>query len=203
MKLIKTVLVGGLLALTAISAAPVFAQEADAGASASDAANPSVIIHTSLGDITLELFAAEAPASVENFLAYANEGFYDGTIFHRVISHFMIQGGGMTPDLKPKATRDPVVNEAGNGISNTRGTVAMARTSQPDSATSQFFINVQDNGSLDRNPTSAGYTVFGKVTEGMEVVDEIRFVETTSFPPYHDVPAEPVLIESVEVVAAE
>ena len=203
MKLIKTVLVGGLLALTAISAAPVFAQEADAGASASDAANPSVIIHTSLGDITLELFANEAPASVENFLAYANEGFYDGTIFHRVISHFMIQGGGMTPDLKPKATRDPVVNEAGNGISNTRGTVAMARTSQPDSATSQFFINVQDNGSLDRNPTSAGYTVFGKVTEGMEVVDEIRFVETTSFPPYHDVPAEPVLIESVEVVAAE
>ncbi len=203
MKLIKTVLVGGLLALTAISAAPVFAQEADAGASASDAANPSVIIHTSLGDITLELFAEEAPASVENFLAYANEGFYDGTIFHRVISHFMIQGGGMTPDLKPKATRDPVVNEAGNGISNTRGTVAMARTSQPDSATSQFFINVQDNGSLDRNPTSAGYTVFGKVTEGMEVVDEIRFVETTSFPPYHDVPAEPVLIESVEVVAAE
>lgn len=199
MKFIKSVLVGALFALTTVSVSSVYAQEEAESASA----NPVVIIHTSLGDITLELFADKAPASVENFLAYAGEGFYDGTIFHRVISHFMIQGGGMTPDLKPKATKDPVVNEAGNGISNTRGTIAMARTSQPDSATSQFFINVQDNPTLDRNPSSAGYTVFGTVTEGMEVVDEIRFVETTSFPPYHDVPAEPVMIESVEIVTAE
>lgn len=166
-------------------------------------ANPKAVIHTSLGDITLELFAEAAPVSVENFVSYAQDGFYDGTIFHRVISHFMIQGGGMTPDLKAKPTGEPIVNESANDISNTRGTIAMARTSDPDSATSQFFINVQDNPSLDKNPTSAGYAVFGKVTEGMEVVDEIRFVETNSQPPYHDVPVEPILIESVEIRAAE
>lgn len=165
-------------------------------------ANPVAVIHTSLGTIRLELFADEAPVTVENFIAYAEDGFYDGTIFHRVISHFMIQGGGMTPDLKAKPTGEPIKNEAANGISNARGTIAMARTSMPDSATSQFFINVQDNPNLDKNPTSAGYTVFGKVIEGMEVVDEIRFVETTSQPPYHDVPAEPVMIESVEIVPA-
>lgn len=172
-------------------------------AEAPEQANPVAVIHTSLGDIRLELFTDEAPVTVDNFTAYAEDGFYDGTVFHRVISHFMIQGGGMTPDLKAKPTGEPIKNEAANGISNTRGTIAMARTSMPDSATSQFFINVQDNPSLDRNPTSAGYTVFGKVIEGMEVVDEIRFVETTSQPPYHDVPVEPVIIESVEIVAAE
>jgi cyclophilin family peptidyl-prolyl cis-trans isomerase len=165
--------------------------------------NPMAVLHTSLGDITLELLADAAPVTVDNFVGYAQDGFYDGTIFHRVISHFMIQGGGMTPDLKPKATRDPIVNESSNGLSNTRGTVAMARTSMPDSATSQFFINVQDNTNLDRGPMSDGYAVFARVTEGMEVVDEIRFVETTSQPPYHDVPVEPVVIESVEIFAAE
>jgi len=191
-----------LLAFTMMST-QAWAQDDAEEAASGTIENPTVVITTSLGEITLELYAEEAPASVENFISYANEGFYEGTVFHRVISHFMIQGGGMTEDLKPKATREPVVNEANNGISNTRGTVAMARTSDPDSATSQFFINVQDNGSLDYNPTSAGYTVFGRVTEGMEVVDDIRFVETTSYPPYHDVPVTPVIIESVEVVTAE
>jgi cyclophilin family peptidyl-prolyl cis-trans isomerase len=165
-------------------------------------ATPKVVIHTSLGDITLELFAEAAPVSVKNFVSYAQDGFYDGTIFHRVISHFMIQGGGMTPDLKAKPTAEPIVNESANGISNTRGTIAMARTSDPDSATSQFFINVQDNPSLDHKPSAAGYAVFGKVVEGIEVVDDIRFVETASMPPYHDVPAEPVVIESVEIIDA-
>ena len=181
-------------------AIPGLAQDA---ASDESASNTQAVIHTSLGDITLELFASDAPASVENFVEYAEAGFYDGTIFHRVISHFMIQGGGMTPDMKSKPTAEPVINEASNGLINTRGTVAMARTSDPDSATSQFFINVQNNPSLNYNPSSAGYTVFAKVVEGMEVVDEIRFVETSSAPPYHDVPVEPVMIDSVEIIAAE
>lgn len=180
-----------------------WAQESAEADVEQSADNPTVVINTSLGSITLELYADKAPVSVENFIAYANEGFYEGTVFHRVISHFMIQGGGMTEDLKPKATRDPIVNEANNGLSNARGTIAMARTSDPDSGTSQFFINVQDNGTLDYNPTSPGYAVFGHVTDGMDVVDEIRFVETTSFPPYHDVPVTPVVIESVEVVTGE
>lgn len=187
--------------LVAASTLQAQAQEEAASAGSQPAsANPSVVIHTSLGDITLELQADKAPVTVENFINYANEGFYEGTIFHRVISHFMIQGGGMTVDLASKPTAEPIVNEASNGLSNVRGTISMARTNDPDSATSQFFINVQDNPSLDHGPTSAGYTVFGFVTGGMEVVDDIRFVETTSFPPYHDVPVEPVIIESVEVV---
>lgn len=205
MKLSSTTL-SVLFAATLLTAAPhALAQESAESAEATENgdANPIVVIHTSMGDITLELFAERAPVSVENFLGYARDGFYDGTVFHRVISHFMIQGGGMTPDLKAKATGEPIVNEAANGLANTRGTIAMARTAMPDSATSQFFINVQDNPSLDKNPTSAGYAVFGKVTEGMEVVDEIRFVETSSQPPYHDVPVEPVVIESVEIRAAE
>lgn len=165
--------------------------------------NPQAIIHTSMGDITLELFAQKAPVTVENFIAYARDGFYDDTVFHRVISNFMIQGGGMTADLKSKLTKEPIVNESGNGLSNMRGTIAMARTSEPDSATSQFFINVQDNRNLDNRPTAPGYAVFGRVIGGMDVVDEIREVETTSMPPYHDVPVEPVVIESVEIVAAD
>lgn len=182
----------------------VSAQDATGGAGASETpANPRAVIHTSMGDITLELFAKEAPITVENFIGYVRDGFYEGTIFHRVISHFMIQGGGMTADLKAKPTGDPIVNESANGLANLRGTIAMARTSMPDSATSQFFINVQDNPSLDHKPTAAGYTVFGKVVDGMEVVDDIRFVETTSMPPYHDVPVEPVVIESVEIVSED
>jgi len=162
-----------------------------------------VVLHTSLGDIRLELFAEQAPKSVENFLAYARSGFYDGTIFHRVISHFMIQGGGFTPEMEKKPTGEPIVNEADNGLSNKRGTIAMARTNHPHSATAQFFINVQDNINLDHtgeaDSRSWGYAVFGRVTEGMEVVDQIRFGQTTRVGPYSDVPAEPVVIERVEV----
>ncbi len=169
--------------------------------------NPQVIIHTSMGDIGLELFADKSPLSVENFMRYVNSGFYDGTVFHRVISHFMIQGGGLTPDLKDKVTSEPIVNESPNGLSNKRGTVAMARTGNPHSATSQFFINVQDNGNLDYTDQNSsrgwGYAVFGKVTSGMDVVESIRFAETRTVPPYSDVPIEPIMIESVEVVMSK
>ena len=167
----------------------------------SAADNPTALIRTSMGDIKLELYAEKAPVSVENFINYANNGFYDGTIFHRVISHFMIQGGGFTPDMKKKSTGEPIANEAGNGLSNLRGTVAMARTNDPHSATAQFFINTQDNRNLDytgeANSRTWGYAVFGIVTEGMEVVEKIRFVETSSPPPFSDVPSVPVVIESI------
>jgi cyclophilin family peptidyl-prolyl cis-trans isomerase len=169
------------------------------------AADPvDILMKTSKGDIRLQLDPDAAPGSVENFVNYANSGFYDGTIFHRVISHFMIQGGGFTPDMQKKPTGEPIRNEANNGLSNKRGTIAMARTNDPHSATAQFFINVQDNMNLDytgdRNSRAWGYAVFGKVTEGMEVVDEIRFVQTALKPPFSDVPVEPVIIEEVRVV---
>jgi cyclophilin family peptidyl-prolyl cis-trans isomerase len=167
------------------------------------AENPTAVVHTNKGDIHLELFAEQAPLSVENFINYANSGFYDGTIFHRVISHFMIQGGGFTPEMEKKPTAEPILNEASNGLSNKRGTIAMARTSDPHSATSQFFINVQDNMNLDytgqAGPGGWGYAVFGRVTSGMEVVDDIRFAQTTTVGPFADVPVEPVIIERVEV----
>lgn len=186
---------------SAFNSQPAAAQQAPANG------NPSVVIHTSMGDIGLELYADKAPVSVENFIRYANTGFYDGTVFHRVISHFMIQGGGLTPDLQDKPTSEPIVNEALNGLSNKRGTIAMARTGNPHSATSQFFINVQDNGNLDYTDQNSsrgwGYAVFGKVTSGMDVVDRIRFVETKTVPPYSDVPVEPVVINSVDVITAE
>jgi peptidyl-prolyl cis-trans isomerase B (cyclophilin B) len=166
--------------------------------------NPGAVIHTSMGDIQLELFRDKAPISVANFISYANSGFFDGTIFHRVIDTFMIQGGGFTPDMQKKATGEAIRNEAANGVSNTRGTVAMARTNDPHSATAQFFINVQNNPNLDYtgegNSRSWGYAVFGKVSSGMEVVDNIRFVETQSQPPFSDVPVEPVVIESIEII---
>jgi len=167
------------------------------------AGNPTAVIRTNMGDIQLELFADQAPATVANFVSYAKNGFYDGTIFHRVISHFMIQGGGFTANMEKKPTGDPIANEAGNGLSNKRGTIAMARTSDPHSATSQFFINVQDNMNLDYSGQGGaagwGYAVFGAVTGGMEVVDDIRFVQTTTVGPYADVPVEPVVIEHVEI----
>ena len=171
----------------------------------SAADNPIALIHTSMGDIKLELYAEKAPVSVENFINYAKSGFYDGTIFHRVISHFMIQGGGFTPDMEKKPTGEPIANEAGNGLSNLRGTVAMARTNDPHSATAQFFINTQDNGNLDytggTNSRTWGYAVFAQVTEGMNVVEDIRLVETTSAPPFSDVPKVPVVIESIEIIS--
>ena len=167
-------------------------------------ANPSAVIRTSRGEITIELYADNAPLSVENFINYANSGFYDGTIFHRVIGNFMIQGGGFTPDMQKKTTGEPVQNEAGNGLQNKRGTLAMARTNDPHSATSQFFINVQDNPNLNHvgegSSREWGYAVFGRVTSGMSVVDSIRFVATGTTNNYSDVPVEPVVIETVEII---
>ena len=162
--------------------------------------NPIVVISTSMGDIEAELYADKAPESVKNFLAYAEAGHYNGTVFHRVIKGFMIQGGGMTPDMNQKPTKAPIKNEADNGLKNTVGTLAMARTSVPDSATAQFFINVKDNAALDRSgdgPQGAGYAVFGKVTEGMDVVDKIKAVPTGMKSGMNDVPTTPVVIESV------
>lgn len=159
-------------------------------------------LNTNKGTIVLELDAAKAPETVANFLQYANDGFYNGTIFHRVIDGFMIQGGGMEPGMKEKTTKEPIKNEADNGLSNERGTIAMARTPNPHSATAQFFINVKDNTFLDfRAPTQEGfgYCVFGKVVEGMDVVDAIKGVATTTAGMHQDVPAEDIIIESVEV----
>ncbi len=161
-----------------------------------------VVIETSMGDITVELNRARAPKSVENILSYVNSGFYDGTIFHRVISNFMIQGGGFTPDMARKNTRDPIQNEAGNGLKNRRGTLAMARTADVHSATAQFFINVQDNAFLDHKGNSSseyGYAVFGKVTDGMDVVDKIKNVKTGD----GDVPTETVLIKTIRLQTVE
>ena len=164
--------------------------------------HPRVILKTSLGDIVLELDRQRAPLTVENFLQYASDGFYKGTLFHRVIAGFMIQGGGIEPGMKNKPTRNPIRNEATNGLKNQTGTIAMARTSVVDSATSQFFINCNDNAFLDHRDTSAqgyGYAVFGKVVEGMDVVRKIEKVPTGKKGPYQDVPVEDVLILSVEV----
>lgn len=166
------------------------------------AQNPVVVIETSLGSITAELDRRSAPVSVANFLAYAESGFYDGTIFHRVIRGFMIQGGGMTADLQRKETRAPIRNEATNGLSNDRGTLAMARTNVVDSATAQFFINTVDNPGLNNrgtDPGSYGYAVFGRVTDGMDVVDRIEGVSTGRRGPFNDVPNTTVEIRSVTV----
>jgi peptidyl-prolyl cis-trans isomerase B (cyclophilin B) len=160
-----------------------------------------VILHTSEGDITLELDAVNAPVTVANFLQYVREGHYDNTIFHRVIDGFMIQGGGMEPGMKQKATRAPVANEAGNGLKNKRYTVAMARTSDPHSATAQFFINVADNAFLDYkgpSPQGWGYCVFGTVTAGQDVVDRIKGVATGSSGFHQDVPRTDVVITKAE-----
>ena len=168
------------------------------------AENPSVRMTTSQGTITLELYPDKAPKTVENFLAYVDSGFYAGTTFHRVIEGFMIQGGGFTEDMKKKPTRDPIDNEADNGLKNDRGTIAMARTAIPDSATAQFFINHKDNAFLNhtgKTPRGWGYAVFGKVTDGMEVVDAIAKVPTGAKGPFpKDVPDTPVVIESIERV---
>ena len=164
--------------------------------------NPIVVISTSMGDIEAELYADKAPESVKNFLAYAQSGHYDGTVFHRVIKDFMIQGGGMLPDMSQKPTKAPIKNEADNGLKNTNGTLAMARTSVVDSATSQFFINVKDNAFLDhksKTPQGYGYAVFGKVISGMDVVEKIENVSTGSKGMHQDVPVEPVVIKSVTV----
>lgn len=175
-----------------------------AGAAGDQAANgPQVVIHTSEGAITLQLTPEEAPLSVENFLEYTRSGHYDGTIFHRVIPGFMIQGGGMDAEMEQRKTRAPIENEADNGLDNARGTVAMARTSAPNSATSQFFINLADNDFLNPGGVDPhGYAVFGRVTDGMDVVDAIAKTKTTRRGGHADVPAETITIESIEVIAA-
>ena len=157
-----------------------------------------IILSTSLGDITIELFDAEAPVTAENFLQYVDDGFFDGTIFHRVIPGFMLQGGGFTADMKEKSTRPPIKNEAGNGLKNGRGTLSMARTQEINSATSQFFINLKDNAFLDHGTRDFGYAVFAKVTDGMEIVDRIASVATGNKGMHQDVPIEPVVILSAK-----
>ena len=162
-----------------------------------------VKLSTNFGDITLELNAEKAPITVANFLQYVESGFYDGVIFHRVIDSFMIQGGGFNADMQQKDTQDEIKNEADNGLSNDQYTVAMARTSTPDSASSQFFINVTDNDFLNHTAKTSsgwGYCVFGKVVEGMDVVDKMKAVKTTSKAGHRDVPAEPLVIEKASIV---
>ena len=157
-----------------------------------------VLMSTSKGDIVIELNNEKAPISTQNFLSYVDKGFYDGLIFHRVIDGFMIQGGGFSPEMVQKATSAPIKNEWQNGLKNNRGTIAMARTSDPDSGTSQFFINVVDNAALDQPRGGAAYAVFGKVVSGMDVVDKIKGVKTGNKGPYQNVPIEPVVITSVK-----
>ena len=167
--------------------------------------NPQVLMKTTDGDITIELFADKSPITVENFLRYADDGHYDGTVFHRVISNFMIQGGGFDADLKERETRDPIVNESKNKLHNTRGTLAMARTSDPDSAAAQFFINQRSNLRLDWSGGQDGYTVFGEVVDGMQVVDIISLTDTGSAQAqttrgltiFQDVPVQPIVILSI------
>lgn len=165
--------------------------------------NPIVELKTTLGEIRLELYPNKAPVTVENFLSYVNSGFYNGTIFHRVIPKFMIQGGGFTPGLSEQPTKAPIKNEADNKLANSRGTIAMARTSEINSATSQFFINVVDNTYLNHrgnSPQAFGYCVFGRVTKGMKVVDKIAQTKTHSVPPFEDVPVKEVVIVSAKQI---
>jgi len=185
-----TAVVYSALALAGIGAAlPAAAQ--------SGLPNPEVVITTNLGTITVRLYRDKAPVTVENFLTYAKEGHYDGTIFHRVIPNFMIQGGGFTPEMEEKPTREPIVNESRNRLHHIRGSIAMARTSDPDSATAQFFINQRTNLRLDWQPGAPGYTVFGEVLDGMDVVDFIASSPVQQVGPHGNVPIEPVIIESV------
>lgn len=205
--ILRSLLLAGLMLPTFASAQDAAPTEAAAPAPTETAAGPRVSLHTNLGDIVIQLDPTKAPVSSENFLTYVKDGFYNGTVFHRVIDNFMAQGGGYTTDLQPKPTRAPIQNEANNGLSNLRGTVAMARTGEPHSANSQFFINLVDNPRLDyvsdQNGMTWGYAVFGKVVEGMDVVDKIRSIPTGAQGPFRsDVPTQPVVIERAEVLAA-
>ena len=165
------------------------------------AKSPVVLMETSMGNVKIQIDPQMAPISAKNFLDYVKSGFFNGTIFHRVIPGFMVQGGGFTAEMKPKATKAPIKNEGGNGLKNDRGTIAMARTGNPDSATAQFFINVVNNDSLNRpSPDGFGYAVFGKVTEGMNVVDKIAQVPTGFNMGMGDVPVAPVIIKSIKVM---
>jgi peptidyl-prolyl cis-trans isomerase B (cyclophilin B) len=171
-----------------------------------EAANPQVVIKTSKGDITVELYPDKAPLTVQNFLSYVDAKFFDGTIFHRVIKGFMIQGGGLTPDFKEKPEKAAIKNEAANGLKNLRGTLAMARLDQPHTATAQFFVNHADNAFLDHKDNSAagfGYCVFGKVVSGMDVVDAIALLPTATIKGYEDAPRTAVTIVSIRRAAAK
>ena len=164
--------------------------------------NPQVALDTSKGKIVIELFPDKSPLTVANFLQYVKSGFYDGVIFHRVIPGFMVQTGGFTPDMTQKPTKGQISNESKNGVKNERGTLSMARLSEPHTASSQFYINLKDNRSLDASPSGWGYTVFGKVVEGMDVVDSIATVRTARRGQHGDVPIEAVIIKKASVVAA-
>lgn len=161
-----------------------------------------VRFETTLGDFTVELDAESAPVSCKNFLRYVDEGFFDGTIFHRVIPGFMIQGGGFTEAMKQKPTHEPITNEAGNGLRNRRGAIAMARTNDPNSATAQFFVNLVDNAFLDQRAGNVGYAVFGRVADGLDVVDKIAAVKTGRHGGHDDVPSEAVVVKAVRRATA-
>ncbi len=187
----STLALAGMALAAIVSAAPAQAQ---------DAAAPKVKLATSLGDIVVQLDPAKAPKTVDNFLSYVKDKHYDGTVFHRVINGFMIQGGGFTPDMQQKPTKPPIALEANNGLKNDNYTIAMARTGNPDSATSQFFINVKDNAMLNATGEGNGYAVFGKVVSGTDVVDKIKAVSTGNKGMHQNVPTTPVVITSATVV---
>ena len=192
-----------LLGMSGCNASEPGTQTVTTAPAAGDPANPRVLIETTKGNITVELFPARAPLTTENFLRYVKSGFYDGLMFHRVIPGFMVQGGGMMPDMTEKPNGTPIPNEADNGLRNLRGTLAMARTGEPHSATSQFFINVADNRFLDHRGKSIegwGYAVFGQVVDGMDVVDAIVAVPRGNRGPHGDVPLEPIVMQRVSVL---
>lgn len=195
--------------MIALSIAAVLALTLPGGSAAQEeegSGNPRVYVSTNLGTFEIELYPDKAPVTVSNFLNYVEKEYYDGTIFHRVIPDFMIQGGGFTKDMIKKETAPPIKNEATNGLSNEKYTIAMARTGVIDSATSQFFINVKDNPGLDHrgdSPREYGYAVFGKVVEGQDVVDKIKGVKTTTKGNYRDVPVKPVIIKAIRLIEEE
>ena len=194
----NALVVSMVLAVAQAGAGQGTAPKADTAAKPAEAA-PVVVLDTSLGVIKIELNRAKAPVSVDNFLKYVRAKHYDGTIFHRVIPGFMVQGGGMDENMQERPTNPPIKNEARNGLRNDRGTIAMARTNAPDSATDQFFINVKGNSALDFGINGAGYAVFGQVVEGMDVVDKIVAVRTTTKRPHSDVPVTPVFIKTARL----
>jgi len=203
MKISRRIALAGMAGLMA-SALALSPFAASAQPAQAQAKAQRVQFTTSAGKFTVEVYPDAAPKSVANFMEYVNGGFYNGTIFHRVINGFMVQGGGYDRDMKEKPTRPPIPLEAQNGLKNKAGTVAMARTANPNSATAQFFINVVDNPNLDYpNPDGNGYAVFGKVVEGMDTIDKIKTTPTRSYGPMSNVPSTPVVIESASVVAAK
>lgn len=200
---VRTVLCAGVAAFSVAAASPAGASSANSQQGNSMNSSPRVNLQTNLGDVVIELNAEKAPKTVENFLTYVREGFYDGTIFHRIINNFMVQGGGFDAAMKQKQTHAPIENEANNGLKNDRYTLAMARTADPHSATAQFFVNVADNDFLNftsPTPNGWGYAVFGKVVEGTEVIDKMKAVKTGNRGFHQDVPVDNVVIEKASVV---